>query len=393
MAKILVADDQPDIRDILVQVLFDSGYDLIEAKDGGEAFEKAVTQNPDLVLLDVKMPVMDGFEVLRKLRENPDTAAMPVVLVTGFPQTLVGENGQLAAWGLGVRHYIVKPFRIDEVQLTVKVALLEAEDAVSEAENGRASKPWQGSTSERKEHHDQEDLTVVRTGLKPLDDILSGGVPLGSLTMIEGTPSAGKSVLCQQITYEALMEGHGVAYFTSEDTAKGLIGQMRSIGLGVSGHFQVGKLRIYPVQESNLADDCETGEDPQELLNSLAQDMGDLPNQYKLIVLDSITNIASYTPDKGILRFFSSCRRMCSGDRTIIVVAQPHAFDESMLIRLRNLCDGYFSLRVEKIGVKLGTTLEVLKIRNADMNLHNMVSFEVQAGTGMRALAVGKVRA
>ena len=392
MATILVADDERDIRELLQHILFDAGHDVLAAKDGAEALEKALTQHPDLVLLDVKMPAMDGFELLRKMRETPETTAMPVVLVTVNPRVSEGGDGEFDAWKLGVRHYVTKPFDVDTIELTVKVALREAEAEAYEAENGHASKPWQGSTSERKEHHDPENLTVIRTGLHLLDETLSGGVPLGSLTLIEGTPFAGKSVLCQQIAYEALMDGHGVAYFTSEDTAKGLIDQMRSIGLGVSGHFQVGKLRIYPVQESNLSDDCETGEDPQQLLNSLVQDMGHLPNQYKLIVLDSITNIASYTPDKGILRFFSSCRRVCSGDRTIIVVAQSHAFDESMLIRLRNLCDGYFSLRLEKIGVKLGTTLEVLKIRNADMNLHNMVSFEVQAGTGMRSLGVDKIR-
>jgi CheY-like chemotaxis protein len=87
MTKVLVAEDDSDTRDMLADILYDYGYDVIEAKNGGVAFEKACEENPDLILLDVSMPVMDGWEVLKRLRENPTTKATPVVMLTALSQT------------------------------------------------------------------------------------------------------------------------------------------------------------------------------------------------------------------------------------------------------------------------------------------------------------------
>ena len=119
MTKVLVVDDEQDIRDLLVDTLSDAGYEVIEAKNGGSAIDKAFLELPDVILLDVWMPVMDGFEVLKKLRENPATEAIPVILLTALPQS----HGSKPSWELGVRHYIEKPFDSDHVQLAVKVAL------------------------------------------------------------------------------------------------------------------------------------------------------------------------------------------------------------------------------------------------------------------------------
>ena len=85
MTKILVADDEQDVRDLLTDILLDSGYEVIEAADGGAALDKATSERPDLILLDVLMPVMDGLQVLRRLRENPAMEEIPVILLTAFP--------------------------------------------------------------------------------------------------------------------------------------------------------------------------------------------------------------------------------------------------------------------------------------------------------------------
>ena len=190
MAKVLVADDARSIRELLVDTLGDSGYEVMEAADGGSAFELALHEHPDVILLDVWMPVMDGYEVLRRLRENSATDSIPVILLTA----LSAEDGELKAMSVGVRHYITKPWEPGTVELAVKVALREAGNVPGEVPEGHIS-------------------TLVRTGNMPLDLLLSGGLPLGSLTLIEGSPSTGKSVLCQHPIYESLLDGHGVAYF------------------------------------------------------------------------------------------------------------------------------------------------------------------------------------
>ena len=82
MTKALVVEDERDIRQLLVDNLFDFGYDVLESRDGGEAVQMASQELPDLILLDVMLPVMDGFKVLRELRENPLTEAIPVILLT-----------------------------------------------------------------------------------------------------------------------------------------------------------------------------------------------------------------------------------------------------------------------------------------------------------------------
>ena len=82
---VLVVEDEEDLRNLVADILIDAGHDVTEAKDGGEALEKARDVEPDIILLDVMMPVMDGFEVLTRLRQEPATRSTPVVMVTAFP--------------------------------------------------------------------------------------------------------------------------------------------------------------------------------------------------------------------------------------------------------------------------------------------------------------------
>ena len=180
MAKILVADDDRKIRYLLVDILSDAGHEVIYVKDGGEAVEKTRQEHPDLILLDVSMPVMDGFEVAKRLKEIPDTRDIPVIMLT----SLRAAEGELTAWRSGVKHYLSKPIDAGRVNLTVTVVLREAETAADEVTGGDAP-----ISPERQ--------TAIRTGSPQLDLILGGGLPLGSLTLIEGTPSSGKSVLCE----------------------------------------------------------------------------------------------------------------------------------------------------------------------------------------------------
>jgi CheY-like chemotaxis protein len=105
MTTVLVVDDEWDIRELLVDTILDTGLAVIEAGDGKTALERASKDHPDLILLDVWMSGMDGFEVLRKLRENADTENIPVVLLTAMP----ASEGETPGLDLGVTHYITDP--------------------------------------------------------------------------------------------------------------------------------------------------------------------------------------------------------------------------------------------------------------------------------------------
>tara|TARA_B100000315_G_C14538853_1_gene569808 strand:- start:337 stop:816 length:480 start_codon:yes stop_codon:yes gene_type:complete len=115
MTKILVVEDDTDIRDLIVDILLDMGSEVIEAGEGGTGLHRAVTECPDIILLDLWMPVMDGFQVLKKLKENPGTQSTPVIMVSakGQKEDLLQamENG---AWG-----YVTKPWEDGELESAV----------------------------------------------------------------------------------------------------------------------------------------------------------------------------------------------------------------------------------------------------------------------------------
>ncbi len=106
MKKILIADDRSEVVELVRVSLEGEDYQIIDASDGKEALEKIRKEKPDLVLLDVVMPKMDGFEVLSKLKKDPQTREIPVIMLTAQGQKLDQEKGRR----LGARDYITKPF-------------------------------------------------------------------------------------------------------------------------------------------------------------------------------------------------------------------------------------------------------------------------------------------
>ena len=103
---VLVVDDEEGIR-VLCRVNLElSGYEVIEAGDGLSALDAARASRPDVIFLDVMMPNMDGWEVLRFLKEDAATAGIPVIMLTAR----TSEADQIRAWGEGVIQYLAKPF-------------------------------------------------------------------------------------------------------------------------------------------------------------------------------------------------------------------------------------------------------------------------------------------
>jgi DNA-binding response OmpR family regulator len=109
--KILICDDDPLLVDLVRYRLGARGYDVVVAENGGEAMAKIEAEPPDAVVLDAMMPVLDGYEVLRRIRESPATADIPVVMLTARR----GEQDVLSALELGASEYMVKPFIPEEL--------------------------------------------------------------------------------------------------------------------------------------------------------------------------------------------------------------------------------------------------------------------------------------
>jgi DNA-binding response OmpR family regulator len=109
--RIIVADDDADLLELLRINLEAEGHTVNAASDGSQALELALTSRPDALVLDVMMPGLDGLEVTRLLRARPETAALPIVLLTAR-----GTNPEiLEGWQSGANYYITKPFELEHL--------------------------------------------------------------------------------------------------------------------------------------------------------------------------------------------------------------------------------------------------------------------------------------
>ncbi len=119
MAKILVAEDEKQIGDMVAFKLTNTGHQVVRARDGEEALRLAGAERPDLVLLDVMMPALNGFEVLRRLKADPELQAIPVIMLTAKGR----ERDVLTGLSGGAVDYIVKPFSLKELAARIEAAL------------------------------------------------------------------------------------------------------------------------------------------------------------------------------------------------------------------------------------------------------------------------------
>jgi len=119
VTTVLVADDDADIRALVTRKLELAGYQVIAVGDGCAALEAAVACAPDVVLLDVTMPGLDGVEVCRRLRARPDFGAVPILLLTAQAQEADVARGR----AMGADDYVVKPFSPRELLRRVQDAL------------------------------------------------------------------------------------------------------------------------------------------------------------------------------------------------------------------------------------------------------------------------------
>jgi len=126
--KILVVDDEPDISKLIQFTLERRGFEVILASDGQTAIDIAKKELPDLILLDVIMPVINGYEVCRQLRDIPETKKIPIIMLSGKTQKTEVEKGI----ELGAHSYICKPFSPKEFANVVEDVLYNKKREVND---------------------------------------------------------------------------------------------------------------------------------------------------------------------------------------------------------------------------------------------------------------------
>lgn len=231
-AKVLVADDNADMREYIDRLLADK-FDVITARDGEDALEKAASLQPDLLISDIMMPKLDGFGLLRKLRQHPDLKSIPVI----FLSARAGEEAKIEGLEAGADDYLVKPFAAKELiarvegnikiaksriaaennlrniitQAPVAMAILKGEDHVMEIANEKALEIW-GKTYEQTINRKAFDIfpELVSQGFKQiLDNVLKGERFVANELPLELIKSGEKQTLYVSFTYEPLANMNG----------------------------------------------------------------------------------------------------------------------------------------------------------------------------------------
>jgi len=132
---VLIVDDYPDAREMYSEYLQYSGFDVIEAENGMDALSKAAEKSPDIILMDLSLPVMDGWEATRRLKADDRTASIPVVALTGHALAGISEGAKRA----GCDAFVTKPCLPEDLVKEIRKAL--SDSATSAKKKVRRSGP------------------------------------------------------------------------------------------------------------------------------------------------------------------------------------------------------------------------------------------------------------
>ena len=239
-------------------------------------------------------------------------------------------------------------------------------------------------TSERLNPDGSPKSKVVSTGSAEIDKKLGGGIPLGSMTLIEGESDSGKSVLSQQMIWGSLYDGFNVVLYTTENTFKSFVKQMSSLSLEISDFVLLGRLKIFTITASKLK------MTPEQvftlLLNHLRRS-----KEVDIVVVDSLTTFITHTSIEETMAYFENCKELCDQGMSVINIVNSYAFNQAGLARVRSISDAHLTLKTEQMGDMIVKVLEVAKVRGAELSTGNIISFDVEPMLGMKIIPISKV--
>ncbi len=232
-----------------------------------------------------------------------------------------------------------------------------------------------------------EDKKILSTGNNEIDKKIADGLPLGSLTLIEGENDTGKSVLTEQIIWGAMKQGLCVDLYSTEMTAKSFLSQMESMSLDVSDYFAWGYVKLFPLHMVGFK---WSKEEMDGILENIIEHIKG--SKAQVIVIDSLTMFTEYTTQGTILTFLTNCKNLVDHGKTILITLHTYAFQEDTLIRIRSICDAHLYMKKSLIGDKYVMVMEVVKVRGARKTTGNLVSFEVHPGYGMKIIPISMAK-
>ena len=228
---------------------------------------------------------------------------------------------------------------------------------------------------------------VVTTGSTEIDKKIGGGIPQGSLILIEGSSNAGKSIITQQFLHGALNGKFKCVLYTTENTPRSLFRQMASLSLDITDFYLLRCFNVYPLPAAMSPEDAEMA------FGRLLAHLRELQGQFDVIFIDSMTSFVQQVPEGATLKFLTALKHYVDDNMTVFFTLHSSAFEEAMFMRIRSLCDAHLRVRTDEVRDKLMKVLEVAKIRGAEKTTGNIVNFDVEPGLGMRIIPVGSAKA
>lgn len=236
------------------------------------------------------------------------------------------------------------------------------------------------------EPEEEEDQHLIAFGVTDVDKKIGGGLPPNSLTLVEGDPDAGKSVVLRHLILGALKERYRISVFLSELTPREFLEKMDDLGMSAMDYYLLGRLALH---RTNLRVDKDRAEHMlKRLLHHIEHADG-----HDVFVVDSITPLLFQFDERYILSFLATCRDLAEEFGTIIVSLHSYAVNESLRMRASSIVDAHLRLRIEEMGKQLVRTLEVAKVRGALKTVGNSVSFSVEPGLGLKSIPISRTRA
>lgn len=236
------------------------------------------------------------------------------------------------------------------------------------------------------EDEEEEQPRLIAVGVMDIDKKLGGGLQPNTLTLVEGDPDAGKSVVIQQLAYGALKERFRTVLYLSETNTRDFLGQMDKLGMSTMDYLLLGRLATY---QANL----RVGKERAEMLLTQLLHHVEKSDSRELFIVDSITSLLFQFDERFVLSFLATCKELADIGRTIMVTLHSYAINESLRMRASSICDAHLRLRIEEMGKQLVRTLEVCKIRGAVKTVDNSVSFSVEPGLGLKSIPISKTKA